>query len=1114
MTHPSLVGLLAAVRSLVRRRAGATLGLATLALAASVLVVAWWAAGPDGWVPGTPLPLLLLLVAVLGPLVLALLVLRRVGRWTSEAGLSSELERAARLPEGSVRAQAELLRSVPPGVSGQLARAGETILLRKVRGTPDTLAGEPGRVLRRWLRVTGAGAAVAVTAAALLLVLAPDRSGRAWAGLVHPVALLRPAPLAPLELRPGDATLPRGSSPEIEVLALGRDSVTLHWRAVGAVATSRVVAVDGDGRGVAHLPPLQGELRYRATSPDGAETAEYRLVPEDPSLLVDLVIEARYPPHTRIPDELFRGVPPELVLPAGTRLLVSGAVEGSGEEILLRDEGTGEIAATLGVEEGRFSGSWIPSGSGRLEWVVEAGREGAIPPPPLELTIVPDLPPFLELPVPASDGDLPLSLRVPVLVEVTDDYGVRWVEIETSLRDRSGVEHPPVRDRVDTGDRPTVTMRSTLDFREWDLRPGEEVRLRARAADNAPSQQMAQSATITLRMPLESELRDLVRQRVEDTSARTEELVDRSERELAELRTMERQARLEEARGPRSDDAEDRFQEREELRQALERQAEFADEVDELRAQLEEAREALPEEEEIDRGLADRIEELERLLDELLGPGGREHLEELLDMLRQGEVPEGAGELLREAVERQEAMQGRLEQAMERLRRSVLEESFRSAEEELRSLVDEQTELREQLSEGEGTEAQEDLARRTEALEERLEQLEERLRDGGDQEAADRTAEASSEAGEARQAMEEAADEARDGNTEEAGDRAEEAADALQQALETLEQARADWTDEFEEDMQDELRRGAQSALALARRQGELRRDLQNAGPIRRGELEGDQTAMIEGLRNLAGDFAAATRQNPALGTEIASAIGSAMDAVVRTVNALRANASFQPATDTSAGEVQRALQAVALLALSGLEDEGQSDAPAAAGASAEQILAELEELAQGQESLNRDARALGEDPGADGITSRIEELAQTQEAIASALGELSREPGAGEIPGSLESLAEEAEEIAEELSGGRLDATTLDRQDQLLERLLAAGRTLERDGPTEEREGTPPGAFERTTVSPLPEYLLEVLALPPPGPEELEGLPPGQRRMVLEYFDRVNRRQAGGGDP
>ena len=144
-----------------------------------------------------------------------------------------------------------------------------------------------------------------------------------------------------------------------------------------------------------------------------------------------------------------------------------------------------------------------------------------------------------------------------------------------------------------------------------------------------------------------------------------------------------------------------------------------------------------------------------------------------------------------------------------------------------------------------------------------------------------------------------------------------------------------------------------------------------------------------------------------------------------------------------------------------------------------------------------------------------MEQLANAQEIIAGQLGELARRPGAGRAPGNFEALSEEARQIAEELRNQRLDGTTFERQSRFLELLLSAGRTLERDEPTEEREARGLGVFERQLVSPIPDYLLEARAIQLPTTEELEALTPAQRRLVLEYFERVNSRRArGDGQP
>jgi cell division protein FtsL len=207
----------------------------------------------------------------------------------------------------------------------------------------------------------------------------------------------------------------------------------------------------------------------------------------------------------------------------------------------------------------------------------------------------------------------------------------------------------------------------------------------------------------------------------------------------------------------------------------------------------------------------------------------------------------------------------------------------------------------------------------------------------------------------------------------------------------------------------------------------------------------------------------------------------------------------------------------VAILALQGMEQVGQrGDANAA-----QELMEALEELAGQQEALNQEAGQLSQEPGADGASARMEELAGAQETMAGALGELADHPQGESVAGDLEAMAEEAREIAESLRGERIQEETLRRQEELLERLLTAGRTLERDGPTERREGTTAGPVDRPPVRALPGDLLRGTDLPLPSAEALEALSPAERRLVLDYFDRLNRGNGGsapspspGGEP
>jgi hypothetical protein len=100
-----------------------------------------------------------------------------------------------------------------------------------------------------------------------------------------------------------------------------------------------------------------------------------------------------------------------------------------------------------------------------------------------------------------------------------------------------------------------------------------------------------------------------------------------------------------------------------------------------------------------------------------------------------------------------------------------------------------------------------------------------------------------------------------------------------------------------------------------------------------------------------------------------------------------------------------------------------------------------------------------------------------------------------------------EARELAELLDGGRLDAETRQRQERLFHRLLDAGRTLEQeDEISEEREARTAGSFEARDVAPLSAEAVGGLRFRLPSAAELQQMPPAERQLVIEYFERLNR--------
>lgn len=1097
----SVAGILAGARARVRRVGMLASVLLGMGAAAAILPLGWILGGTDGWRAGSPLPLTLVLAGLLAAAAVAGWAVLRIRVHTNEAILASDLERGAGLPSGALRAQLELGREVPGGVSGGLARAGEAALVDRLgRGPlrPRRAEAEARRLLRAGATLTGGVALLALA----LLALAPERSRATWAGLANPIGILLPDLLPPLEVHPGEAQLPRGDPVPVRVTALGRETVTLHWESTGEVPRSVVLPVsDGAARG--ELPELRGVTRYRVTAPDGARSSEFTLRPMDPLLLAGLELELRFPPHTGLRPEIVRGESGLLRVPQGTRIGISGSILGEGEAVLLRDP-AGRRLANFPVEGEAFQGEWRPGSSVRAEWeIVGDAPSGLRLPAALEVELVPDAPPSVSLETESGVGQVPADLNVALRMEASDDWGLDWVELEVVVEDPRGQRGEPSRERSELGNRRSVVLRPVLDISEWGLEPGSRLRLRARAADRAPTPGVTVGSELVLELPGADELRVAARDQVERSTGALEELVERAAQGENDLRGRARELAGEEARAGGQRSGDESFQEREEVRRLLEEQVAVMDELERIREEMSGARESLGGEAS-DTELSRRLGELERLLAEMESGEGRERVGELFDRLLEGGGSPGAQDL-EEAASRQEALREQLEEALERFRQAALENAFEGAEEQARELARAQEEMADQLRDGGEPEAQEALQAEAGALRERIQALEERLREAGEIESGDRAAQAGREVESAARSMEAAAEAARNGDADEAGAEGDSAGEAARSAVEELERARGDWMEERVERLREALRRAAQDAVALARRQGEIRDALQLAGAERRRTLVEEEAVLLEGLRNLGTAVGLATREATSVGRELSAALGQAMEAVELTAIGLR-NVASRAGSYASAGQAQAAMNRVALLALLGVEQVGEGGTPEAG----QELMDALEEMARDQAALNQETGQLSQDPGQDGASARIEELVGAQENMAGAMGELADHPDGESLAGDLEAMAQEAREIAETLQGGRIQQETLRRQEELLERLLTAGRTLERDGPTERREGTTAGPVDRPPVGALPPELLRGSEVPLPSAQALEALSPAERRLVLDYFDRLNR--GGGG--
>lgn len=1110
MRHP-VDRAVARARRAYRRRLWLIAGAAVASVAAGAWCLAWLFAGTGAWSRPTPAPLLLWAA---GAAACGVLLARSARRHRAfDAGAAARaVEAAARTAAGEVRSAVEL-SSTGAGVSRALAVRHRVRVGMALGATPDAAgAAEALRTLRRPTRWT-LGAALALGALALGPALAGGaRSPRAWAGLASPLAYLSAVPRPPLTLAVETREPRRGTSVGVEIGAPARDSVALRWQPEAELARTRWLPVES-GRAAPAAVAVDVPTRVWAEAPDGARSDSVQLVPVDPLLLSELVVELGFPAYTGRPAEFLSPPFAPVSVPAGTRV----RVEGRANRALASAALVGAHAAPdvpLRVDGERFQGAFRAV-RGRWAWRIAAaqGEPLEFPPDTLALDVVADSVPSVAIVYPAADTSLAPEMVQPLVIDARDDYGIARAELVSWRVSAWGERHPPRVDPLAIGADapPRVVLEPLLDARERGFFPGDTLRYYARVWDNAPAAQQAKSREYALWLPTLAELRDRSRVELAGAMSKARELAEAARERARETQALERSTREgasrdREGRGSGSPGID--FEATEAARRALEEGERLAQRVDDVRQALEDVREALERAGVSDPELGRRLDDLRSLYERVLTPEIRARLDQLRQAL-QSLDPRALRDAVRRLAETTADLREQIERSLTLLERVAMEQEFATLAEEARELSRRQeslAETAERQPEAVSRPAQ-SAAADADSLVRRTDAFAERLQEGGEAEAAERVAGAQRRL----DASAQAARAGRDAATRAPGVASrqfQQGARAAQDAAEQLEAARDEMAAAWRQRVMDALQRAQAEALQLGDRQRELAESLRSSGDRQAARQRG--AAIQRGLQAMAQSLGAAAQGTLLLDPSVAGALQRAAGLMSELLEALE-----QPggSADGAGQRSGAALESLNDLALSLLENR-RALAAGGSGTGFEEALARLAELAGQQGRLNQAAG--GFNPlgvPLQMLGQQLQQLAQEQGAIGGALRELAREMGGrGSVLGQMDRLADEADRIARELERGRLTPETMRRQEELFHRLLDAGRSLERDDVERERQAERPSGAPALRPGPLPASALRGPRFPRPSERELAGYPPPYRRLILEYFDALNRNEGTGG--
>jgi len=960
------------------------------------------------------------------------------------------------------------------------------------------------RILARDTRGWVVGGAVVAALGAVLFVAASPAAGRA-AAFWHPFRTLADA-RAPVRFDVDRATVRRGDSVTVTLEVPAATRATLWTRRPGEAWTPAPISLDSLGRATRRVGPLESDLYLRASS-GTRRSVERRVTVQIPAFLAGLQLTARYPSYLGHPDEPLVPGPDTVAIPEGSAILTSGAASVPLTTAAWRH---GVRSTGLEVNGVKFAGRLEPTGSG--VWALELGTADGTPvegeAPELRLRVIPDSAPVVTLPVPGRDTMLPLSLKQPLVVDARDDHGLSRLEVVSWRVSQTGKVGQAVRDSLDvSGAGERAIVQSEIDAERRGLLPGDTLRIRAEAWDNAPVPHVGRSAEIALRLPSLEELRAATRAATRNVASAADSIAA-AERDLGTRTGDLAQQRPRDASGSRRPGDAGRGTDGTLPFQATERAQAVAREQEALQERVRELSRAV---EDIARaaqaaGLDDtafqaRLREVQELLQRAVTPELAARLRELQEALLRLD-PEAMRRALERLAEAQQQLRAELERSQELFRRAAVEGALATLAADAEDLKRRQAEWNQADAphpDSAAAERQRALADRTDSLTRGIERVATDL-GAPPANALASPRQAAHDAGAAMQRAAQSADQGQAAAAEQAGTEAER---QLATVPDALRGRRDSLAREWRQETLAALDRALSETAALAERQQQV------AEALRRGEAgaatRAQQASVEEGTDAVARQIREAAGKHALVSPQLDAALGYAKRQMAAARGQLE---EADPNPSEAAGPAEEAVDALNATALA-LARSRNRVAGAQSGSGFAEAVEQLARLARDQQGLNAQAGGLLPMMGASGeaVAQQLRALAARQRALAEQL-ERVQAGGASSAAGP---LAQEAKELARQLEAGRLDRATIERQQRLYHRLLDAGRTLSNDEPDEKKErvsraatgdsihlpaALKPGA---TGMGPRLRY---------PTWEELQGLSPEQRRLVLEYFRRINAPQ------
>ena len=863
------------------------------------------------------------------------------------------------------------------------------------------------------------------------------------------------APPAPFEflVTPGDAEAVKGE----EVLLTARTSamidpgVDLYIAEEGEENFNRV-ATDRDSSGLYthRIPAVRTSFTYYAEA-NGFRSTKYRVEVVDRPFVRLMRLHLTFPSYTGLSPRYLEDNAGDVTALAGTQIAFEIAFNKEIASAVIVVNDSQDVPIAVDGEKGTAQLRMRQDARYAIRIVDGNGIPNASP-ITYTLRVVPDMSPRVTVIDPGKNIDIDESMRLPMLMEIADDFGFTSMRLmyrlagsryEKAQEEYTAIVLPLPSARAAEMEVPYIWNLASLGLVPEDV---VSYYVEVYDNDNVNGPKMGRSEVYMLRLPSMEEMFARADDEQENAIEDLQQTLQKAEDIRKEMENLQREMKKE------NQDKLD-WQQKKKLEELMQRQDQMLKEVQQINEKMQNLKSDMQQQNLISEETLRRYEEMQELMKQIDAPELRKMMERMNKAMEQLS-PEQLKEAMENFTLNEEQFKQSIERTIELLKRIQIEQKVDELTKRAEDLANKQEELAKKTENADPKDQKEldrlaqeqrDLQKQAEDMQRELGQLQKMMQEFPQEMPLQEMQDAQSQLNlsQMQAQMNNAAGMCQGGNCQGASQQQKKMSEEMKKFQKKMEQMKKKLSENMQKVVQKGFEKALKQLLDLSMQQEELKNRVAQL-PVNSQQYRDatrEQLRIGEQLNNTANELMELAKKTFAVNKKMGEHIGKAMKQM------RDATQSMQGRDQMSGGQQQGG--AMAELNEAAKEIAKAMNSSQSSSSSGGSLSQQLQQMAQQQQMINEQSQQMGKMTQQQ--MAQQQRLLGQQKAVQKTLQDLKEEARNSEegkkLLGDLDRIAQDMQEVVRDMQQNDINPNTLQRQERILSRLLDASRSMrERD--------------------------------------------------------------------